>query len=302
LIERKRQQPSEKLRDLRVTIVGLGLMGGSIALALRDSVASLTAVDQDQGVLDRAKKSGIVDYASLDLESVLSVTDLLILAVPVKEIIALLKWLPSVKGGSMAIIDLGSTKVEICELMSLLPERYDAIGGHPMCGREKSGLGAAEATLYQNQPFVLCRTSMTTPYIENIAHQLIQKIGSQPLYQSPNKHDETVAATSHLPYIVSAALMEVVNAVAESNLEAWVVSATGFRDTARLSGSDPQMMLDIIVSNRESIKKHLKAYGRVLKDITNLLENEDDMELYQKLYNNQQHYWDYRRAKDLSSK
>lgn len=266
-----------------------------MAMALQGQVASITAVDRDPRVLVQAKGLGIVDRASSDVASTLESTDLLILAVPVKQIIAFLKWLPSAELGSIAIIDLGSTKNEICRLFSILPERYEAIGGHPMCGREKSGLGAAEANLYQDQPFVLCRTSATTTKVENIALNLVHSIGAQPLFLPPDIHDETVAASSHLPYIISVILMDVVNTVAQENPHTWTVSATGLRDTSRLAGSDPQMMLDILMSNREAILERLEAYSLDLHEFTKLLEKEEDQLLLQRLKDIQKQYWTYRR-------
>ncbi len=268
-------------------------------MALHGQASSITAVDRDRGVLDKALGLGIVDEATSDLAETLSSTDLLILATPVKQITMILEWMSSYNGGKLAILDLGSTKKEICTLMSSLPERYEAIGGHPMCGREESGLGAAQSALYQNHPFVLCRTSRTSPYVEELALQIVHTIGAQPMFLSPDKHDETVATTSHLPYVTAMILMDVVSAVAQNNHYTWTVSATGLRDTSRLSGSNPQMMLDILLSNKEGVVKQLRAYRQSLAEFVPMLEQGDEQMLLKWLNEIQQNYWKYRRGENI---
>lgn len=286
-----------ELAESRITIVGLGLMGGSLALSVRDHVASITAVDKDQEVLKRALNWGIVDKVSFDLESTLAMTDLLILATPVSSIITTLKWLASRDYGPLAILDLGSTKQQICELMSHLPDDNLAIGGHPLCGREVSGLESAKSTLYQNQPFVLCRTSRNNQELERLILQLINTLGAQPVFMSPTSHDEIVAATSHLPFITSAALIDVVDEIARSLPQTWNISATGLRDASRLAGSNPQVMLDILLSNKKYVVTHLETFGKRLNKFAALLEEEDDAALMDWLTAIQQQYWAYREIK-----
>lgn len=287
----------QELPESRITIVGLGLMGGSLAMAVRDQVVSITAVDKDPEVLEKALNWGLVDQVSVELESTLAITDLLILATPVSNIVTTLAWLATRDYGPLAILDLGSTKVQICELMSRLPDDIMAIGGHPLCGREVSGLESAQSTLYQDQAFVLCRTSRTNQELERLILQLVYTLGSQPVFMSPASHDEIVAATSHLPFIMSAALIDVVDEIAHHHRQTWNISASGLRDTSRLAGSNPQVMLDILLSNKKYVVNQLETFGTTIRKFAALLEQEDDAALLEWLTAIQQQYWTYRKIK-----
>jgi prephenate dehydrogenase len=196
------------LPTLRITIAGLGLMGGSLALALRPHTSHLTAVDHDPATRQTALAQGLVDAATGSLAEGVKTADLLILSAPVRAILAQLAELPVLRPDGCLLLDLGSTKQAICQAMSALPASFQAIGGHPMCGRETSGLESATAGLYHDKSFILCPTARTTPAVEQIALELVTAIGSRPLWLDPAEHDQMVAAVSHLPYLLSAALMQ----------------------------------------------------------------------------------------------
>ena len=264
---------TDPLRHLRVGIVGLGLMGGSLALALRGRVARLLAVEPRPDSRQTALREGIVDEAVEDLSDRLPV-DLLVLATPARSILNTLGRLPALWPDGCMVIDLGSTKGAIVAAMDALPERFAAIGGHPMCGKETSGLAAAVADLYQGQIFVLCHTQRTTPALEATALALIDAIGARPLVLDAAEHDAIVAVVSHLPSILSAALMR---AAADEHL--WAISASGFRDTSRLAGADPRMMLDILMTNREAILAALDGYTAELAAAREALARGDEATL-----------------------
>jgi prephenate dehydrogenase len=254
----------------RVCIVGLGLMGGSLALALRGRVPTLIGVDAAESSRHLALTQQIVHHATADLQEGIQQADLVILATPVRTILHLLAELPRLRPGGCLVLDIGSTKQVICEAMEALPEGFAAIGGHPMCGRETAGLAAATADLYQEQTFILCRNGRTTAAMESTALHLIEAIGGRPLFLSPYDHDQAVAAVSHLPYLVAALLMRQV----EETL--WPVSASGFRDTTRLAGTDPQMILDVLLTNRQAILTVLERYQADMEGFRILLETADE--------------------------
>ena len=254
-----------RLAGQRVAIIGLGLMGGSLALALRGKVAALLGVDPEPTVRSLALRQGIVDHVAENPAELLPESSLVILAAPVRSIISLIYGLPALHPGRAIIIDLGSTKVEITRAMAALPERLSPVGGHPMCGKETNSLVNASADLYVGAPFVFSALSNSTPDALYLANELAAAIGAKPLWVDPIDHDCWVAATSHLPYLLSNAL------AACTPLESASLIGPGFRSTARLALSSPRMMLDILITNRENIIASLENYRAQLAILENAL-------------------------------
>lgn len=285
------QSPGDRLQSLRVGILGLGLMGGSLALALRGRVATLVAIERQADIRQIARRQGIVDIAVERLADAPPI-DLLVLAAPVRVILDSLTHLPEARPAGCAVLDLGSTKRAVVAAMNALPPSFAALGGHPMCGKETSGLAAAAADLYRDQAFFLCPTRHTTPELEVIALALVAAIGARPVFLDAGTHDEAVATVSHLPAILSAALMRV---AADERL--WPISASGFRDASRLAGSDPRMMLDILVTNREAVLDALAVYEAELAAVRAALETRNEDDLVDWLAAAQVSYAAYRRFK-----
>lgn len=269
---------TENLSELRITIVGLGLMGGSLAKALRPHVGKISAIDRNRKTLQLALNQGLVDAVDTKLTGA-SDSDLLVLATPIRVIIDVLERLPRIAPTGCAVLDLGSTKRSIIEGMDALPQQFDTVGGHPMCGREVSGLEAARAKLFFGQSFILCRSRRTSPSLERLALTLVDAIGAQPIFMSADSHDRLVAAGSHLPYAASAALLRVASVAATADERVWQVSASGLYDTTRLAGSNPEIMLDILLTNKASILEKLREYEVALSALGDLLEASDEQAL-----------------------
>jgi prephenate dehydrogenase len=284
---------SKKLADSTISIVGLGLMGGSLALALKPYVAQLHAVDTNPDTIRLAETMELTDKCTSDLGRGVSSADLIVLGTPVGNILEIIRGLPSFRPDGCIILDLGSTKRQICQEMSRLPSNFAAIGGHPMCGREKSGLPAASAHLYQGQTFLLCRNDRTTKMAESLILELIQAIGAKALFLTPERHDVLVSATSHLPYIVSSLLMAQVSFQAEKDPLAWRVSATGLKDATRLPGSNPAMMLEILMSNRDEIIRQIDGFQLEMETFKKRLVDRQDVTLLDWLEDVQQQHEDY---------
>lgn len=280
----------QDLKDTRVAILGLGLMGGSLALALRGHVAHILGVEPQALTRQMALREGIVDDVVEALTSGTEPFDLLVLAAPIRAILQCLSTLPQVCPDGCEILDLGSTKRAVTAAMSALPEKFAAIGGHPMCGKETSGLGAAVPDLYRGQTFVLCRTPRTTPGLETRIMGLLAVLEAHPVFLEAAEHDMMAAAVSHMPYLVSATLMRLA-----TGEEQWAISASGFRDTARLAGTNPRMMFDILLTNRDAILPILTAYQSDLAVVRHLLEQENESELMEWLAGAQVRYAAYRR-------
>src|SRR3990172_1595193 len=169
------------LRAARVAIAGLGLMGGSLALALRGKCVQLIGVEVDPATQAQARATGVVDQL-LDLEAAAAHSDLLILAAPVRAILGQLQFLAGRPvPGRRVVMDLGSTKRDIVQAMQALPGGYDPVGGHPMCGKEVSGLRSAEAGLFRDKVFVLTPLARTSPAALALAREVVAAVGAHPL-------------------------------------------------------------------------------------------------------------------------
>jgi prephenate dehydrogenase len=253
----------------RLAVIGMGLMGGSLALALRGRCAGLVGVDPDPEALSLARQKRLFDAVFLEPAGAIANADVIILAAPVRAILQLLAALPGLHPGPAVVLDLGSTKVEIMRAMAILPDRFDPIGGHPMCGKEQSGLGSAEAGIFQDAPFALSALPRTSPRARSLAEQLVAAVGALPLWVEADMHDRWAAATSHLPYLLACAL------ALSMPEDAVPLIGPGFRSTARLAGSSPVMMLDILLTNRENILAGLVQFRDQIDRWEDLLASGD---------------------------
>lgn len=286
----------------RITIVGLGLMGGSLALALRlaqrlahePEAIQLTVVERDAATRQAAVR--LADAVTADFAAGVQGADLVVLATPVRSIIGLLDQLAVARPEGCLVLDLGSTKADICRAMADLPLGFQAIGGHPMCGKETAGFGSATPDLYREKTFILCRNERTTTAVETLVLELLQLIGARPLFLPPDVHDNLVGAVSHLPYLAAAALMQSVFGLDDAR--AWAVSASGFRDTTRLAGSDPQMMLDILLTNKTAVLAQLARYQEEMTAVARLLQQDDETALAAWLAETQRQHQRYRQWKE----
>jgi prephenate dehydrogenase len=249
----------------RVAIVGLGLMGGSLALALKGKCQMVLGIDADPATVELARKEHVVDEADTRIESLLPAADLVVLATPVRTILRLLGELPRLHPGSPVVIDLGSTKRAVLAAMEALPERFDPIGGHPMCGKEKSSLRYAEAAIYQDAPFALAALSRSTQRARAAGEGIARSVGACPLWVEAGQHDRWVAATSHAPYLLSSALVQA------TQVEVRPMVGPGFRGVARLAGSSPEMMVDILATNSDNIRTTLAAIRTRIEAMETLL-------------------------------
>ena len=264
-----------RLQDLKIAIIGLGLMGGSLALALKGKCAALYGIDSHPATLELALDKKIVDAADADPArlSVLPQADLVILATPVPVIINFIQELPALVQKSCIVLDLGSTKKDIVEAMSTLPERFDPIGGHPICGRERLGLENADGSLFQNAAFVVTPLERTSQRAKSAIEKIISTIGARPIEMVAEDHDRILASTSHLPFLLAAALAHA------TPQEFFPFVGTGFKSTSRLAGTLSNMMVGVLKSNRENVLNSIKSFGDSLSQIESALQNENYTQL-----------------------
>ena len=268
-----------KLRDAHVVIVGLGLMGASLGFDLRGHCRQVTGLVRRPESVAEALASGCVDQATTDPAVALSAADLVILATPVRVLLRqIAEFGPLLRPGAL-LTDMGSTKAEICEALQASSPHIEVIGGHPMCGKEQSGLAAAESGLYRGCTYVLCPLLRTTLASVQLMLELVHHIGARPLMLAPHRHDRLVAAISHLPYVVSSTLVAHVAAVGEEDAQVWDVAASGFRDTSRVAASDVDVMLDILLTNRTAVLAAIDDYQQRLVGFRELLEHRNEVGL-----------------------
>jgi prephenate dehydrogenase len=262
-----------RLQNAKIAIIGLGLMGGSLALALKGKCAALYGIDSDRATVQVALDRGVVDQAHTDAARLLPQVDLVILATPVPAIIDIIHNLPLLVQASCIVLDLGSTKKNIVEAMSLLPERFDPIGGHPICGKEKLGLENADAGLFQHAPFVVTPLRRKSVRAKDAVKQIVSAIGAQFLEIDAEEHDRVLASTSHLPFLLSSAL------VLSTPQEFASFLGTGYKSTSRLAGTSSHMILGVLQSNRKNLLSALHTFRTSLSQLESALQSENDKQL-----------------------
>jgi prephenate dehydrogenase len=257
--------------DCSVHIIGLGLMGGSLAMALREKVRCVTAEDIASSVIDTALERGVIDVTGAADEA-----DIVVLAVPAHGIITLIPQL-RVRPGAL-VIDLGSTKTRICDQLDRLPPHVMAVGGHPMCGLAENGYANAIPTLYQGSRFVLCETKRTTEDARTLAEALARAIGAQPLWMDRARQDHLTAFTSHLPHLLSFALMRLAMDGFDEDSALYELAAGGFDGATRLARTEASMLVGMFSTNADQIRSAAAQLRVHLDRLEALLENPDDLD------------------------
>jgi prephenate dehydrogenase len=250
----------------RVGIVGLGLIGGSIALAARQTWPAGLVIGVDQkDVLERAMVLHAIDVAADD-PVVLADADLVILAAPIQQNLEILKALPDNVVGAAVVTDTGSTKRAIVEASASLPERFTFVGGHPLGGAARSGIEYARADLFAGRPWLFTPTAHSSaPALEKLK-AFVTALGASPRLLSPDDHDRLLAFISHLPQLTVSALMHVVGRAAGA--EGLSLSGRGLQDTTRLASSPPGIWKEVCATNPDEIGSALDALIAVLHQLS----------------------------------
>ncbi len=261
-----------RLGNTRIALVGLGLIGGSLAQALRPHCAALLGADPDPRARAWARRHLGLDEVTPHPAPVVRQAEVVILAAPIGAILRLIPQLPRWAAGPTVVLDVGSVKEPIAAALGQLPPPLSAVGGHPMAGKAVAGIQHAEATLFQGAPFALVELPNTTPRARALALAVVQAVGARPVWVEAAAHDQAVAAVSHLPYLLAAAL-----ALATPQ-EAAPLLGPGFRSTSRLAASPPKLMAEILNFNRPAVQQALARYQKTLAEIEAALETPTNLE------------------------
>ena len=257
-----------------VTIVGVGLLGGSAALALKahDPEVRVAGVGRRQSSLDEALRVGAIDTAYFSAAEALAEarSDLVILATPVGAFGRHLQAMaPALRRGTI-VTDVGSTKASVVRIAErILGRGGPFVGSHPMAGSEQKGVAFSRADLFSGATCILTPTASTPPTVTRRTERFWKTLGMWTLRMSPTAHDRAVARVSHLPHVLSSLLMMLPG---KDDLH---VSAGGFRDTTRLASGDPEMWRDILVTNRRAVLDAIDKFDESLCDLRDLVELAD---------------------------
>ncbi|MEO9485144.1 MAG: prephenate dehydrogenase [Ekhidna sp.] len=268
---------------MNILIVGVGLIGGSFSLALKDrSDLSFAGFDLDQEALLKAKKIGLVDEVFSEMNSAVKWADGIVLAIPVKAIKELLPVILDKLESHQFVVDFGSTKNTICETADSHEKRDQFIAAHPIAGTEHSGPDAAFKELFVDKNLILCDAEKTDLHKLMLFEDLAKSAGFYLTKMSAKEHDRHLAYISHLSHITSYVLS---NTVLNKEKDGEVIldlAGSGFESTVRLAKSSPRMWSSIFLENKEMVLKGIVAYKKELEQLETLIENneEDAIEEY----------------------
>jgi prephenate dehydrogenase len=263
----------------RITIIGTGLIGGSIGLALKAHGlpdVEIVGHDRSRGTTSEAEKIGAVDKAEHNLHRAVEGAGLVIIATPVLAVREVMEQIAPDLGEGAVVTDTASTKVYVMRwAKELLPAHVSFIGGHPMAGKETEGIEHAEAGLFRGKAYCICPTVDAPDSAVKSVLGLIQIIGAEPVFIDPEEHDVYAGAVSHLPLMVSTAMFQLLRS-SPSWSDMSVMASSGFRDMTRLASGDPRMSHDIWVTNRDSVIHWLERMSAELQALRSLLEDAQD--------------------------
>jgi prephenate dehydrogenase len=262
----------------RLAVIGVGLVGGSLALALRraGAVGSIAGYDRDAQAVERAAALGVIDTAAASASDAAKGADLVVVAVPVRSIGSVLHDVALAMDRDAVVTDVGSTKGEVVAFArDELRDRFPRfVPGHPIAGREASGVEAAVADLFRTARVVLTPDSATAPDAVELVKGCWEAAGARVASMPAERHDRIFAAVSHLPHMLSFALVSEI-AAREDAEELLGFAAGGFRDFTRIAASSPEMWRDIALQNRAALLEEMDRYGARLAVFRELVARGD---------------------------
>ncbi len=260
-----------------LTIIGVGLIGGSLALALKEKgvVGKVIGAGRSEDNLKLAQSLGIVDAWTTSLSDAVKDADVVLLAVPMGAYEAVLQTIaPALKEGAI-VSDAGSTKQHAMAMAKCLPRSVSFIPAHPLAGTEKSGADAAFSTLYQDHLCILTPDESTDKDALNTIESMWQDAGANVVHMPADEHDKLLGAVSHLPHLAAFALVNAVNKQKTDEFDPLSFAAGGFKDFTRIASSSPEMWRDITLANRDVLEEQIDILMDELQNIRVALQASD---------------------------
>lgn len=269
---------------MRVAIIGTGLIGTSLGLALREvhEVDEVVGFDRDTDRLSTALQRGGVTAAALDAAQAVAEADVVVLAVPASSVAAVARAIVGALRPGTIVTDVASVKTPVvATLQRLLPDAVWLVGGHPMAGSHEAGPEHATAELFVGATYLLTPTTHTDPDAYRTLHRLVAGVGARPMAVDPVHHDRLVAVISHLPQLAATTLMNLATEQArQQHAGLLLLAAGGFRDATRVAASDPDLWLDICAENRDAIVEVLDDYAARIEQLRATVASSDDTQLH----------------------
>jgi len=268
----------------KVSIIGLGLIGGSIGLAIKRTNPNImvAGIDVNRDNIQIALKRKAIDEGCSDLKTGVSGADIVFLATPINTMYEIVPQIIPYLKNQVILTDVGSCKTEIINtLEKILPPDFYFVGGHPMAGSEQAGMANADPYLLENAVYVLTPTENTNQNAVKVLSRLIETMGANVITMDPARHDFIVAVVSHLPHLIAVNLVNTVGQYAEQDELTLMLAAGGFRDTTRIAMGHENIWTDIFKNNAETILEVLKSFNNNLVRFESLIANGSYLELRQ---------------------
>lgn len=265
-----------------VSIIGLGLIGGSLAKAFRQKSGNfkIFAVDSYAPSLRLAEEECVIDSGFTECSPEIWNSDIIFVCTPIRKAIHFLSQLSDRVKKDCIITDVASTKGEICRYIENLQLPPVFIGGHPMAGTEKSGYKNSFAHLFENAYYVLTPVKTSTSAAVAILEELLKNIGAIPIIVSPGQHDIVTGCISHVPHIIASALVTLAKNKENGEGLIKLLAAGGFKDITRIASSNPSMWENIVLSNSEIVTGLLKDFNKIIENIICSIKNDDNNDIY----------------------
>ncbi|MDZ7993270.1 MAG: prephenate/arogenate dehydrogenase [Nostoc sp. EfeVER01] len=272
---------------MNIGILGLGLIGGSLGFDLRSQGHHILGVSRREATCQKAVSLGSVDEASVDL-SLLAAAEVVFICTPLALIVPQFEQLVAHLPVTTIVTDVGSAKAQIVKDITPLWDNF--IGGHPMAGRTDSGIEAAQRDLFVDKPYVLTPITTTPTSAITVVEEIVRSLGANIYYCQPEQHDRAVSWISHLPVMVSSSLIAACLSETDPDVLqlAQKLASSGFRDTSRVGGGNPELGVMMARYNRQALLRSLQQYRQNLDELTNLIEQENWVVLEEKFKSRQQ--------------
>lgn len=270
------------MMNLKIGIIGLGLIGGSLAKALkfRCNLSNIVAYNRNEDVLKTAFADGVIDQYTTKINNVFQGCDIVFICTPVNTIFEFVKELLPYISKNCIVSDVGSTKSNIYQQIATLKNSVSYIGGHPMTGSERFRYSASKEHLFENAYYIVTPGEHATKHQIELYSNLLKNIGAIPVVMSPQKHDFVVASISHVPHIIASALVNTVQRLDTSEKYMHLLAAGGFKDITRIASSSPEMWEGICLENKEEILTVLESLESVISSVKENIKDSKKEEIH----------------------
>jgi len=264
----------------KITIIGVGLIGGSLAKAIKENQLAnkVCGYGRDQSRLEKAKNTNIIDELSTNIDEAVKGADIVVIATPVGTFKQILEAIEPLITEQVIISDVGSTKTNIVKIVNeVLGEKSKCfVPAHPIAGKEKSGFEVSVPDLFKDKKTIITPLENNAPESIKVIHDMWIGTGAEVDYLSPESHDELLGMTSHLPHMLAFSL---VNYLVSQSPNASIYAGGGFKDFSRIASGDAVMWRDICIQNKEQIIDHLKGYQSILSELIDAIDDDDSKRL-----------------------